>query len=189
MMAKRSDEDSRGTRGIASQLLVDLQGSRGICMVGATNLPWAMDSAFIRRFDRAFYIGLPDKKARFTLFKNILDTIPNSLLRIDIERLAEVTEGFSSDDIRKVCKNASGRKTHKLRTAQYFAQTLAGDWFPCTQKFPCAVPRAEVDPEEILRALPPRVSAMDFEFSMIDPASTPAEIERFKKYIEQFSKK
>jgi vacuolar protein-sorting-associated protein 4 len=153
-------------------------------MVGATNTPWMIDSAFIRRFDRAFYISLPNKKARVTLFKKILDTIPNTLLRVDIEKLADATEGFSSDDIFRVCKNASGRKTQKLRTAEYFAQTLAGDWFPCTKKFPCAVPRAEVDPREVARALPPRVSAMDFEFSMLEPACKQSEIEKFKKYIE-----
>jgi SpoVK/Ycf46/Vps4 family AAA+-type ATPase len=184
-MAKRNDSDSRHSRGITSQLLIDLQGSHGICMVGATNTPWLIDSAFIRRFDRAFYIALPNKKARMTLFQKILNTIPNTLLRVDIQRLAEKTEGFSSDDIQRVCKNASGRKTQKLRTAQYFAQTMKGDWFPCTQKFPCAVPRAEVHPDDISNALPPRVSAMDFEFSMLEPASKPAEIEKFKKYIEE----
>lgn len=182
-MGRRGDHDSKGSRAITSQLLIDLQGARGICLVGATNTPWQIDPAFIRRFDRSFYISLPNKSARVTLLKQILDTIPNTLLRPDIERLAQATDGFSSDDIRRLCKNASGRKLHKLRNAEYFAQSLLGDWFPCTKNFPCAVPRAEIEQSEVNNALPPAVSGKDFELSMIEPACKRSEVEKFDKFI------
>ena len=41
----------------------------GILVLGATNLPWALDPAIRRRFERRIYIPLPDITARHYLIK------------------------------------------------------------------------------------------------------------------------
>lgn len=40
--------------------------------MGATNLPWGLDSAILRWFDKKIYIPLPDIKARAYLVKKKL---------------------------------------------------------------------------------------------------------------------
>lgn len=183
LMGQRKGEDSGTSRTIATQLLVDLQGSRGICLVGATNTPWDIDSAFVRRFDEQFYIPLPDYEARVVLIERIIKKVPNSLLRIDIERLAKHTEGYSAADIIRIFKKASGRKTNKLQHTQYCAQTSRGVWFPCTELFPGAVDKKTLDIDDQL--MPPRLSAMDFEFSMVKKTVLAKELEKFKKFEEE----
>lgn len=186
LMGQRRDNDSGGKRSIASQLLVDLQGSRGICLVGATNTPWLIDSAFVRRFDETFYIPLPDRSARCTLIKKTLEKIPNTLLRLDIEKLAIVTDGYSPADIVRMFKKASSRKNKKLMRAEYCAKALKGLWFPCTKKFPGAQDKKTLNVDDELIA--PRLSAMDFEFSMVKKTVLSQELDKFKQFEEECSK-
>ena len=60
----------------------------GVLVLGATNLPWALDPAIRRRFEKRIYIPLPDVPARLALFKNILKKTPNNLVPEDYEYLA-----------------------------------------------------------------------------------------------------
>ena len=41
----------------------------GILVLGATNIPWSLDSAIRRRFEKRIYIGLPELHARVAMFK------------------------------------------------------------------------------------------------------------------------
>ena len=42
---------------------------KGLLVLGATNIPWSLDSAILRRFERRVYIPLPDAEARIYLLK------------------------------------------------------------------------------------------------------------------------
>ena len=39
-------------------------GDKHVVLVGATNAPWEIDSALMRRFDKRVYIGMPTAEAR-----------------------------------------------------------------------------------------------------------------------------
>ena len=64
-----------------------------VFFLGATNRPWALDSAITRpgRFSRLVYIPLPNQDARFKMFQRNLKDVPvNSDL--DYVSLVENTE-------------------------------------------------------------------------------------------------
>ena len=101
--AKRSD--LRGTTGktIINQFLSELDGlnsqNDGLLVIGATNTPWHLDSAFLRpgRFDRIIFVPPPDEASRSSIVKLKLDNRPQQ--GIDYNKIAKVTKEFSGADI------------------------------------------------------------------------------------------
>jgi len=104
---------------LVPQFLQELQGvttkggdvtDKFLLVLGATNVPWAIDPAVMRpgRFDELIYIPLPDLPARRLLFEMYTRDRPLGE-RIDFDILASRSEGLSGADIRDVCDTTSER--------------------------------------------------------------------------------
>lgn len=77
-----------------------------VMVLAATNRPWELDEAILRRLPRAFEVGMPDKQQRASILKVILkDEVCESCL--DIEQLAILTDGYSGSDLTELCKQAA----------------------------------------------------------------------------------
>jgi len=69
-------------------------------------LPWEIDQAVRRRFEKRIYIGLPDHISRVGILKYHIGKTPHNLTDEDFEYVGEHTEGFSGSDISTLCKDA-----------------------------------------------------------------------------------
>lgn len=65
----------------------------GILVLGATNIPWVLDSAIRRRFEKRIYIPLPEDPARLVMFRLHLGNTFNTLTEEDLKILAKKSEG------------------------------------------------------------------------------------------------
>lgn len=81
---------------------------RGIYVIAATNHPERIDKAVLRtgRIDEMIYIDMPDREARRSLFSLALSKLPSET-DIDMNRLAELTEGYNCSDISYIVKSAA----------------------------------------------------------------------------------
>ena len=52
---------------------------KGVIVLGETNLPWNIDCAIRKRFEKRIYIPLPDAPARKVLLQNNMAKVPNGL--------------------------------------------------------------------------------------------------------------
>jgi transitional endoplasmic reticulum ATPase len=84
--------------GHVNQLLSEIDGvsgQRGVFVVGATNRPDQLDPALLRggRLSRTIVLGLPDAEGRLAILR--LHTARMPTVGVDLEELADATDGFS----------------------------------------------------------------------------------------------
>lgn len=98
-----------GEARMRSQLLKEMDGlqCKGkrfyVYVIGATNKPWLLDHAFLRRFQKRIYVPPPDYETRIKLFKYYTKGLKLAK-DVDFERLALQTEGYTAHDIEEVCR-------------------------------------------------------------------------------------
>lgn len=93
---------------------------KGILVLGATNLPWSLDSAIRRRFQKRIYIPLPDFEARLYLLKHKMKKEKHNLTEEDFIEIGKKSEGFSGSDINSLIKNTCFEPLRKFQKALYF---------------------------------------------------------------------
>jgi AAA+ superfamily predicted ATPase len=104
--ASRSDMKTSAGRHLINQFLSELDGvnssNEGVLILGATNAPWHLDSAFRRpgRFDRILFVPPPDQEARSSILRLQLRGKPVS--EIDYDAIAKKCDGFSGADLKAV---------------------------------------------------------------------------------------
>lgn len=114
-----SGSESGGERRIKTQLLGEMQGVKSksdtlLLILGATNRPWDIDSAMLRRFEKRIYVPLPDLEARTAIFKIHTAGINISLSDTEFNQLSEMTEGFSGSDIANICREVIMRPIREM---------------------------------------------------------------------------
>ncbi|GET86946.1 katanin-like protein [Leishmania tarentolae] len=116
--ARSSDGEHEGSRRMKTELLTQMDGlskRRGgevVFVLAASNVPWDLDTAMLRRLEKRILVSLPTRDARVLLFRRLL---PDSFTSdADYETCAALTEGMSGADIDVVCREAMMRPVRKL---------------------------------------------------------------------------
>lgn len=105
-------------RRVTDQLLWEMDqiksSSEKMLIVGATSMPWDVDSSCHRRFDKLIFVGPPDLEAREAIFRQKLSGRPSEPL--DFALLASWTSFYSASDIEYVVELATEQVLHDLLT-------------------------------------------------------------------------
>ena len=91
--------------------------NKGVLVLGATNLPWEIDPAVRRRFEKRIYISLPDPESRAAILKYHIGKTPHSLTEDQFKEIAESADGFSGSDISTLAKDAIMAPLRKCQEA------------------------------------------------------------------------
>jgi len=114
LIPKRSGSYSTVMQRVVPQILSEMEGfssgkesGKALLFMGATNEPWSLDNAVLRpgRFDEKFYVPLPEFDARLEILYSHLKDKPLSP-DISLEEIAQMLEGYSGADIRRICEKA-----------------------------------------------------------------------------------
>ena len=96
---------------VVAQLLALMDGlnkRHNVIVIGATNIPNALDPALRRpgRFDREIAIPIPDRHGRLDILEIHSRGMPLKP-DVDMSRLAEITHGFVGADLEALCREAA----------------------------------------------------------------------------------
>ena len=81
--------------------IMDKKKQSSVYVIGATNKPWALDEAFLRRFQKRILVPLPDLDSRLEMFR-IFSRNLRVASDVDFFELARLTEGRTGSDIRDI---------------------------------------------------------------------------------------
>ena len=78
-----------------------------ITVLGATNRPFDLDEAVLRRFQKRILVDLPNEIQRSKILKLLLLKENYDLNDFDLTKIAQLTDGFSGSDLKHVCISAA----------------------------------------------------------------------------------
>ncbi|KAG7963459.1 hypothetical protein I3843_09G118700 [Carya illinoinensis] len=111
----RSEHEA--SRRLKTELLIQMDGltrtDELVFVLAATNLPWELDAAMLRRLEKRILVPLPEPEARRSMFEELLPSQPGEE-KLPYDLLVERTEGYSGSDIRLLCKEAAMQPLRRI---------------------------------------------------------------------------
>jgi len=109
--ASRHLKEQQAMKMTLNQLLVEMDGfeqNAGVIVLGATNLPDALDAALLRpgRFDKHVAVNLPDVQGRKELLELHAAQVPLDET-VDLDTVARGTPGMSGADLKNLVNQAA----------------------------------------------------------------------------------
>jgi vacuolar protein-sorting-associated protein 4 len=199
LVRKRSGGEGETERRIKTEFLRQLDnlqdGAVDIKVIGTTNMPWELDIAALRRFERKILIPMPDKPTRKEIF--MLHAGENhGIMNEEFDALSEMTEGYSGSDISIVCNEALLKPVKILQYATHFKPivnsfSFEGDdsiyWTPCGPSEPGCVEKTltSIEPAQLMLR---RVKYEDFKESISNcrPTVSHSFIELYIKFLNKY---
>ena len=115
LFRERSENEHEVSRDLKTEFLQWMDGMlsvsskiQGVIVVGATNRPFDVDSAVLRRLSQSFFVGLPEASTRQAILQKAIESVPaEEELRADLASIAAQTEGYSPSDLRQLLQTAA----------------------------------------------------------------------------------
>ena len=144
LLGRRGDNDHEMMRRVKTMLLTEMDGfvkNDRVVVIGATNRPWDLDDAALRRLQKRVLVPLPSTAERAQLFVSMLAGQPHALTARDFADFAGCTDYYSGADIANALTEASLAPVLAIYHATHFVTLADGRVHPCSADTPGAMAR------------------------------------------------
>lgn len=119
VMSRRSTHDEHeASRRMKTELLVQMDGlvqsDAQVFVLAASNFPFDLDPALLRRLEKRILVPLPEEEDRASMFRMLLTEDIADVSSMSFDEFAQKTKGYSGSDIHLVCKEAAMQPLRRL---------------------------------------------------------------------------
>jgi len=174
--ARGGGGEHEASRRVKGEILQQMDGAtageydpaKSVIVLGATNLPWELDHAFLRRFEKRVHIDLPDAEGRAAMFAINTEgmLVDDDVKQDNWKYVVDLSEGYSGADIAVVCNDASMLGLRRL---------LAG-------KTPEEMKKMDKDEFNV------PISRADFEsvFATVKSSAAKQDLEKYREWMKEY---
>lgn len=127
LLCARNSNEHEASRRMKTEFLVQLDGvgssTENILVLAATNRPFDLDSAALRRLPKRILIGLPDEEVIVSMLENYMKTIDTDFEGNDkkIKEIASMLKGLSAGDIKAVIQAAAMAPINEIEGERFMS--------------------------------------------------------------------
>jgi spastin len=112
LLSTRSGGENDAARRLKTEFLVQMDGAgtsgdERVLVLAATNRPWDLDDALVRRLPKRILIPLPDDATRSALLRHCVRDVPTRLSDAQWRTVVTATDGYSGSDLKALAKEAA----------------------------------------------------------------------------------
>jgi len=116
MSQRKEGGEHEGSRRMKTELLIQMDGlmknKERVFLLAASNLPWDLDVAMLRRLEKRILVNLPSVEAKEDMLRTFIPE--NRSVDLKYNEYANNLENYSGSDIRLLCKEACMKPLRRL---------------------------------------------------------------------------
>jgi len=113
LLCERKENEHEAVRRLKTEFLTAFDGvisdpDERVLIMGATNRPWELDDAALRRLVKRIHVPLPDDSTRIEILKNLMKKQSKVSISVsDYKSISGLTAGYSGSDLTQLAKDAA----------------------------------------------------------------------------------
>ena len=121
ILSKRKEDENEAMKRLKTEFLIQFDGvgssqDARVLIIGATNRPFDLDPAVVRRLPKRVYIGPFDTEERKFFIKEIISQNDNTITDEEYGKIAELCNNYSNSDLKELCREAAYEPLREIST-------------------------------------------------------------------------
>ena len=121
ILSKRKEGENDAMKRLKTEFLVQFDGvgsseETRVLIIGATNRPFDLDSAVIRRLPKRVYVGPFNDEEKKGFIKKIISQNKCNISDQEFYKIAKMCNNYSNSDLKELCREAAYEPLRELNT-------------------------------------------------------------------------
>ena len=122
ILSKRKEGENDAMKRLKTEFLIQFDGvgsseENRVLIIGATNRPFDLDPAVIRRLPKRVYVGPFNDEEKKGFIKKIITQNKCNISDDEFYKIAQMCKNYSNSDLKELCREAAYEPLRELNTA------------------------------------------------------------------------